>query len=305
MSFGLTIKREFCENSFHTRKNCCHVAEAFGVLLFCNTFTANEIRISTACYEFAQRLPPLFLAAFSLKFDVTPDIDTKKSGKFLFTMTDSEKINHIHEVLGYTKEHIACHINLGVLEEHCCQQAFVRGAFLAGGSATDPEKSYYLAFSTSHSVVSRELSALLYEKNFQPKLTQRNGHYICYFKQLNLIYGFLMAFSAINSGENLKKIADMKMITSSVNRQVNCDAANLGKAVNAAQEQIQAIKQLEKLGILQNLPLKLQETALLRSNHPDCTLTELAEYFSPPISKSALNHRLRKLSALAKSNCEE
>lgn len=300
MSFSLTIKEELCQVPLAQQSDACLLAEAFGVLLFCNTFSSKEIRISTSCTAFAQRLPPLFQQGFDLDFDSVPQGENPRQ-KYLFTLDSPEKMAKLFQKLGYPQDVIACHLNFAMVEEPGCLEAFVRGAFLAGGSCSDPEKSYHLEMSTCHGAVSRELSALLHETAFPPKITQRKGHFICYYKKKELIHGFLKAFSAEKSAEELLRIADKKHITSSVNRQLNCDNANLEKTVNTAQEQIKIIKMLDEQGILSTLPDKLQETAQLRIENPDCTLSQLAEFFTPPISKSALNHRLRKLCALAEN----
>lgn len=293
MSFSLHTKSELCQAPL--QRSCCLVAEAFAVLLYCNTFSPTEIRLSTLSPDFAKRLPPLFKKAFAVSFDTLP---TGK-GKHQFTITNPEKIQTIYSVLGYQQDNLSCHINFSLLEDSCCCFAFCRGAFLAGGSVSDPHKTYHLELTTSHLHVSRELPALLHEQQFSPKSSQRKGHYISYFKQSNHIEDFLTAIGAPLSAMDVMNAKLEKNLTSSINRVVNCDAANLGKAVNAAQDQIQAIRKLETQGILQQQAQILQETAELRCMHPDCTLSQLCEYFSPPLSKSALNHRLRKLMALA------
>lgn len=163
---------------------------------------------------------------------------------------------------------------------------------------TDPKKDYHLELTTSHLSVSRELPVLLHECNFYPKSLPRKGHHVTYFKQSNHIEDFLTAIGAPISAMEVMNIKLEKNLLRNVNRRVNCDAANLDKAVDAAQTLIQVIRKLEASGVMETLPEKLQETAKLRIEHPHCTLTQLAELFTPPISKSALNHRLRKLTAL-------
>lgn len=293
MSFSLRTKAELCQAPL--QKTCCLVAEALGILLYCNTFSATEVQITTLSEDFAKRLPPLFKKAFGISFDSL----STGSSKQKFGIHGPEKLEIIFQILGYPQDMLSCHINFSLLEEPCCAFSFCRGAFLAGGSVSDPQKNYHLELTTSHFHVSRELPALLHEHQFQVKSSQRKGHYISYFKQSEHIEDFLTSMGASNGAMELMNVKLEKNLTSSINRVVNCDSANLGKAVNAAQDQIQAIRLLEKEGILQQLPEKLQETARLRCAYPHCTLTELSEFFTPPLSKSALNHRLRKLNALA------
>lgn len=293
MSFGLDVKKELCKASLDSP--CCARGEALGVLLYCNTFSPQQIRIVTSSSAFARRLPELFQKAFQVDFDLLPN----SSGKHSFTIENPDKLAKILDLLDYARDFVSCHIQFGLLEESCCRLAFCRGAFLAGGTITNPTKSYHLELLTSHSAVNRELPALLHECDYHPKLSTRKGHFLAYFKQSIHIQDFLQAISAPASAVVVADAIQQKSLTSSVNRQVNCDAANVNKAVDAALSQIQAIRTLESQGFLADLPEKLQETATMRLENPYCTLSELAEFFSPPLTKSALNHRLRKLMTLA------
>lgn len=293
MSFGLTLKEELCQ--IPLKNPCCNKSEALGILLYCSAFSPQQIKITTSSLAFATRLPLLFQEVFQLSFDHLPT----PSGKFIFSIETPEKLNKIFDLLLFDPTSISLHIPFPLVEEPCCATSFFRGAFLAGGSITDPNKSYHLELVTSHASVNRELPALLHEYNFSAKSSQRKGHFITYFKQSTQIQSFLTTIGAPNAASQVQNSSTHKNLTSSVNRQVNCDAANLNKAVDAAQSQIKAIRSLETQGLLEDLPEKLQETARLRLENAHCTLSELAEYFTPPITKSALNHRLRKLISLA------
>ena len=142
---------------------------------------------------------------------------------------------------------------------------------------------------------------LLLEAGFTPKETTRKGNSVTYFKQSEAIEDFLTAIGAPLAAMEIMNAKAEKDLRGSVNRRVNCDAANLDKAVDAAQVQLEAIATLEERGMLEELPDKLKEAVDLRVAHPEFTLTQLAELCNPPVSKSAFNHRLRKLVALAKS----
>lgn len=246
---------------------------------------------------FANRLPLLFRKAFKVDFDRLPEPGS--TGKRTFAVTSPEKLNIIRETYGMEGAGLAHHINFAVLEESCCRLAFLRGAFLAGGSVTDPEKSYHLELATSHYSVSGEVRAVMQECGFNPKQAVRKANYIAYFKRSEDIEDFLTGIGAPISAMDIMNTKVEKTLRGSVNRRVNCDAANLDKAVEAAQLQLEAIRPLEQSGILDTLPDKLQEAARLRLTHPEDTLSQLAERCDPPISKSALNHRLRKLVELS------
>lgn len=289
MTFGGEVKNELCRGELH--RKCCAQAEAYGVLLYCNTFTGGEVRIVTEHDAFAQRLPLLFKKAFKITFDRLP----QGEGKHIFSIQDPKKLQTIRQTYGAEGEAVALHINFAVLEEPCCRMSFFRGAFLAGGSVTDPKKGYHLELTTSHQNVSREMLALMRECDFTPKAAARKGNSVIYFKQSEYIEDFLTAVGAPVAAMEIMNTKLEKNLRGSVNRRVNCDAANLDKAVEAAQSQLEAIRNLERQGLLDKLPDKLQETAHLRMANPEDTLSQLAQLCDPPITKSALNHRLRKL----------
>jgi len=297
MSFAGDAKSELCRVPLSRR--CCAQAEAYGVLLYCNTFTAREVRIITECGDFAKRLPKLFRRAFGLKFDRLPK---KSEQKYIFQITNADKLAGIIDAFGFDpRQSPVLHINFGLLEEDCCRAAFLRGAFLAGGSVTDPAKRYHLELETSHAQASRELLALLGEMGRRPKQTARGGYQVIYFKSSGQIEDFLTIMGAPLSAMGLMNAKAEKELRNGVNRRVNCEAANLDKAVEAAQEQLEAIRRLYELGRVEELPPRLKETIILREAFPELTLSELAEEFDPPITKSCLNHRLRKLVELSRT----
>lgn len=292
MSFSGNVKAELCRIGLS--RPCCAAAEAYGVLLYANTFSAQEIKIITGSEGFAQHLPRLFRRAFGLSFDVLPPEDNK--GKYIFIISNSAKIEAIFNKYGYdAKSTLAHHINLGVLEEECCRAAFIRGAFLAGGSITDPEKRYHLELVTDHMNVSRETYSILLEMGFEPRDTTRAGHYITYFKQSEAIEDFFTTIGAAGAAMDIMQAKIEKDMRNSINRKVNCDSANADKIVSAAAAQLEKIRALDREIGLDNLPMDLQEVAWLRVANPEASLSDLAMLSDPPVSKSCINHRLRKL----------
>ena len=297
MSFSSQVKGELCRSALSRR--CCAQAEAYGVLLYCGQFDARQVRITTSSPDFARRLPQLFRKAFRMDFDCLPG---EGSAKRVFSITAADKLSALGEAFGYhPAQTLAHHINFAVLEEDHCRVSFLRGAFLAGGSVTDPAKRYHLELATPHRSVSRELRALMQETGFDPRESRRKANYITYFKQSEAIEEFLTAIGAPVAAMELMNAKVEKDLRGSVNRRVNCDAANLDKAVEAAQKQIEAIYRLEERGMLEELPDKLKEAVDLRVAHPELTLAQLAELCDPPVSKPAFSNRLRKLMALAES----
>ncbi|MBQ9521014.1 MAG: DNA-binding protein WhiA [Oscillospiraceae bacterium] len=296
MSFSFETKQELCR--VPVQKLCCARAEAYGILLYCNTFQYGEVRIITENQSFAARLPRLFHRAFRLRFDTLPDFSAP--GKYVFRFDAPEKLRHIIGILGYDpRQTPILHINFALLEDDCCRAAFLRGVFFAGGSVTDPRKRYHLELLTSHAQVGRELQALLRDLEYQSKTLQRNGAFITYFKQSGQIADFLRLIGAPDAAGRLLDTKDEKRLRNSVNRRLNCDTANVDKSVEASREQAEAIRKLRDSGQLELLSDKLQLTAALRLEYPELSLSELAEEFDPPVTKSCLNHRLRKLTELA------
>ena len=297
MSFSSEVKSELCRAAVNQK--CCSIAQCYGILLYCNTFSGSEIKIMTENRPFAQLLPKLFKRAFSVSFDKVPE-NPEKAGKLVFYINDSKKLERIFQTYGYSAQStLAHHINLGVLEEDCCRRSFIRGAFLAGGSVTDPSKQYHLELVTDHYNVSRETYSLLLEMGFRPKETSRNGNYITYFKQSDVISDLLTTVGAPVSAMEIISAKIEKDMRNSVNRKVNCDTANVLKIVDASRQQIDSLKKLDSAVGLRNLPEKLYQTAVMRMENPELSISELAAAFVPPVTKSCLSHRLRKLMEMA------
>ena len=297
-SFSGGVKGEICRD-IPTRQ-CCAVAQCFGILLYCNTFSADTIRIVTESRDFAVILPKLFRRAFGLDFDELPSVASP--GKLVFQITDPEKLEEILGVYGFDpRSTLSLHVNLSVLEEECCRGAFLRGAFLAGGSVTDPGKGYHMELATIHRSVARESYALMQEVlGFYPKIAARGANSVLYLKQSDLIADFLTFLGAPVSAMGIIETKLEKELKNKVNRRCNCDDANTSKVVDAAQEQLAAIRVLRERGMLDKLPQKLQQAAIARENNPESSLTELAAMMEPPISKPAMNNRLKRIQILAK-----
>jgi len=302
MSFSSETKAELC--SAKIDRKCCAAAECYGVLMYCNTFSPTEIRIITASEAFAARLPRLFKKAFSLSFDVLPADSVQ--GKRSFIIRDRAKIAQIMDSFGADIEnHISHHINFGVLEEDCCRTAFVRGAFLAGGSVTDPEKRYHMELATPHQSVSRELYSILLDMGFSPKETKRAANSLLYFKQADAIADFFTTLGACTAAMNVMTAKVEKEMRNTITRQINCDSANADKTVMAAQAQLDAIRYIAREFGLDALPEPLKDAALLRITNPEASLSDLAQLSFPPVSKSCLNHRFKKIMSFVPQDSQE
>lgn len=297
MTFAGKVKAELCR--LPLRKRCCAVAEAYGALLYCSVFSTQEIRIVTASADYCELLPKLFRRAFGLGFDECPSGQTPSKRRLL--ITDREKIAAIYRAFGMEPEEtLTLHINLGVLENECCKAAFVRGAFLGGGSVNDPAKGYHLELATTHASVSREMCSLLLELGFEPGHARRGANYVVYLKQSEAIADFLTAVGAPVAALDVMSAKVERDMRNEINRKVNCDTANADKTVAAAQAQLAAIRAVEREYGLDGLPEGLQQAALLRIANPEASLADLAQLSFPQVTKSCLGHRLKKLVELGR-----
>ncbi len=295
MSFSSDAKAELCQ--LRPDKKNQALAESYGVLLYCHSFSAREIRIITASPDFAARLPKLFRRAFGLGFDREQE---GGAGRQSFVITGQEKLRRIFEAFGAEPEAtLSHHVNFGVLEEEGCMEAFVRGAFLAGGSVTDPEKRYHLELATPHRSVSREMYTVLLDLGFSPKETTRQANALLYFKKADAIADFFTTIGAPVTALAVMTAKVDKEMRNTVTRQINCDSANADKTVAAAQEQLEAIRRYARAYGLDSLPEPLKDAALLRVTNPAASLSDLAQLSIPPVSKSCLSHRMKKILALA------
>jgi DNA-binding protein WhiA len=298
MSFSAAAKAELCRDIPH--KHCCALAECFGVLLFCNSFSADGIKIITESREFAWILPKLFKRAFDIEFDSFPSLESP--GKLVFQIFTPDKIEYIMDSFGFAMEDtLSLHVNWPVVEEECCRTAFLRGAFLAGGSVTDPAKGYHMELTTTHHAVARETRVLIHDAiGFSPKEAGRNGGIVLYIKQNEQISDLLALLGAGVASMGILEARLEKELNNKVNRRCNCDDANISKVVEAAQEQLNAIHILRELGLMDKLPAKLKQAAVARENNPESSLSELAALMDPPITKPAMNQRLKKMMEFAR-----
>lgn len=302
VSFSASAKAEV--SRIVPNKGCCALAECFGILLFCNSFQRDGIKIITESREFAYILPKLFKKAFDVTFDSYPSLAAP--GKLVFQIWEEDKIEEIMASFGFDPEEtLALHVNYPVVEEDCCKAAFLRGAFLAGGSVTDPEKGYHMEITTTHQSVARECDVLVREvMAFPPKTARRGGGQVLYLKQSEQISDFLTYLGAPVAAMGIMETRLEKELNNKVNRRCNCDDANTSKVVEAAQEQLAAIRILKEAGLIEKLPAKLKQAADAREQNPSASLSELAAMMEPPITKPAMNNRMKKLVLMAKETVQ-
>lgn len=190
-------------------------------------------------------------------------------------------------------------VNGLLVQQNCCKRAFVRGAFLAGGSISDPNKSYHFEIVCRSKEQAEQLRDIINSFDMDAKIVERKKYQVVYLKEGAQIVDILNIMEAHVALMNLENVRILKEMRNSVNRKVNCETANISKTVNAAVQQLRDIEYIKETAGLSSLPDNLREMALLRLEYPDAPLKELGTYLDPPVGKSGVNHRLRKISEIA------
>lgn len=301
MSFSSDTKTELCKVPLN--KHCCAVAEAYGIILYANTFADSEIKIMSEHKIFAKRVPQLFQKAFGV--DLIP-VGGYKTGKNVFCLADSSSLKRVFAALGYDhRYHISYHLNRNIIEDDCCLAAFLRGIFLAAGTVAGPEKKSHLEIATSHQSLCREVMSLMLDMELSPKMTLRKASAVLYFKDTASVEDFITLIGAPLSAMAIMEAKVEKDLRNTVNRQVNCETANLIKQTDVSAKQVNAIQRMIQKHGEEAFPEKLRDTVKLRLENPSASLSELASMANPPLSKPGLNHRLRKIMEIAKKFEEE
>ncbi len=293
MSFSTEVKNELCRVSM--QRVCCTRAEAYGALLHASAFSHKEIRLNTENAAVARRLQALLQRAFFVVCE-----PQRVGQKHQLIITEAEQIGRIFDALGYDrKSHITYHLNRNVLEEDCCIASFLRGAFLMAGTVAGPDKKSHLELKTARQSLAGEETSLLLDLGLAPKQMRRASAHILYFKDGTSVEDFLTRIGAPRAAMELMEAKVEKNIRNTINRQVNCETANLVKAADASARQIAAIRAVLDAHGEEGFPENLRETVRLRLEYPTDSLAELAQRFAPPISKPGLSHRLKKIIELA------
>ena len=260
-SFASRAREEIAQRSI--QKDCCVRAAAYGIACFAKYFDAKGLVVQTEQQETVQAAQQLFA-----------------------------RCGVQGEILQIDPRLIRC---------QTCVSAYIGAAFLCSGTVIDPQKEYNLEFLTSRTNLARDFEALLAEHEFAPHRTRRNGVNLIYVKTGANVERLLSFMGAGNAAEEMHAQKAFKQVRNQTNRQTNCDTANLGKTARANAQTLKAIRFLEEQDALSTLPEVLQEAAAKRMQYPDLSLTALCGCFEPPVSKSGLSHRMKKLEALAEN----
>ena len=295
MSFSSDVKNELL--GVENKSQCCNKAQTYGLLLFGKSFSANEISIS---------LENKAVAAYYKKV-----LDKYAGGSFAIKSSSAEKIKirtvnkaaakkMYEELFFYSEKDRSLRINWANFTCESCYVAFLRGSFLSCGTITSPDKGYHLEFSVPYLNLCKDFKRVFAELGFEPKQVTRNGYYILYFKDSEQIEDLLTIMGAVNSSLELMSIKVYKDVRNNINRRTNFETANLERIINAEIEQKQAIKKIHSTVGLNSLPSELRQVAVLRLENDGLSLKELGEMCDPPLSRSGVNHRLKKIVEFAK-----
>ncbi len=292
MSFSGNIKSELYRVTASSRH--CMLAEMAAIYEFCGKRSQvddGKIVISSENELAVRKFFTLLRKTFNMYKDYPPDetVVQKKGANLRLEIDDPDEAKMVRSAVKVTTDTL----------RSCCRRAYIRGAFLAAGSVSDPEKSYHLEIVCQEMRQALFLEQLLESFEIEAKTILRKKNYVLYVKDGTRIVETLNVMGAHVALMDFENMRILKEMRNSVNRKVNCETANIGKTVNAAQRQIEDIKRLMAGDDYKQLPPALKEMAELRVSHPEATLKELGELCTPPLGKSGVNHRLRKLSQIA------
>ncbi len=283
MSFSGEVKEELAKNISPARH--CQIAELAAILHFCGQYGRDENGLYTIGFQTENQMA--IRKCFTL-LKKTYNIETGVALTEREMQGVLQKIGSLDEPVSRT-----------LIKNACCRRAFLRGAFLCAGSMSDPAKGYHLEFDCADQAKAEQLRDVIGGFEIESRIIRRKKYYVVYLKEGSGIVDLLNVCGAPVSLMNLENLRILKEMRNSVNRRVNCETANIAKTVSAASRQVEDIEYLQIHYGLENLSPNLREMAEIRLENPDTPLKELGECFHPPIGKSGVNHRLRKLSEMA------
>lgn len=331
MSFSTKVKEEI--GGHVSRSRHCQIAELLALILATGEVELNDNRIKLILRpentligdKLCQLIDILFekqvlYNRYSKYIEIA---DQNMADKLLQTLKLSDYVDYLEEdwldedeLSEIEEDYITyvslrgvslqnCHFPRQVVQKECCKKAFVRGMFLAAGSVNDPNKAYHFEIVVRNREMAEVVQEIINSFSLDAKVVKRKKYYVVYLKEGSMIVDILNvceAYVSLMDMENVRIIKDMR---NDINRRVNCETANIKKTVNAARRQIEDIEYIEKTKGLKYLNASLRQLAELRLEEPDANLSELGEMLNPPVSKSGVNHRLRKISSIAKDLRED
>lgn len=306
MSFSSKTKNELARKTSDNK--CCQLAELSGIIHVSGSIQIAgnrrfNVKITTENPAVARLVFILFKKSLNIHTEVMARKHKvlKKGYTYYIVIHDAGEILSQLEIVSDTNSLLGINHNVPekLFVDECCKRAYLRGVFLGGGSISDPEKTYHLEIVTHDDRYGESLKELINTYDLSAKVIQRKNNFIVYLKEGDQIVDMLNIIGAHNTLLNLENIRIVKDMRNKVNRLVNCETANLNKTVEAAIRQIETIEYLLGTVGLNFLPDNLREIAELRLEHSESSLVELGQLLNPPVGKSGVNHRLRKIEKIA------
>lgn len=311
MSYASRVKDELSRQLSTARH--CQIAEIAAIISLCGriSITADNrysIKIHTENVAVARKCFTLLKKTFNIVTDVSIRRNSylKKNRTYSVVVdehSDAIRVLQATKLIGEDgeiKENLSLQKNM-VVKQSCCRRAFIRGAFLAAGSISDPEKSYHFEITCATEEKARQLQGLIGTFHLDARIVVRKKYFVVYMKEGCQIVDILNVMEAPVALMDLENVRILKEMRGQVNRQVNCETANIHKTVSAAVKQLRDIEYIRDTVGLAKLPERLEEMARVRLEKPEATLKELGEALDPPVGKSGVNHRLRKLGEIAQA----
>ena len=311
MSFSGKVKEELSRQVAPARH--CQIAEIAAILSLCGRIQISgndhySIKIHTENVTVARKCFTLLKKTFNIVTDISIRRSNHLAKNRIYSVAvkqheDAYRILKATKLLaddGEIGENLSVVGNV-VVQNSCCRRAFLRGAFLASGSLSDPEKSYHFEIVCATEPKAKQIQSIMATFDIEAKIVVRKKYFVVYIKEGNQIVDMLNVMEAPLSLMELENIRILKEMRSNVNRQVNCETANINKTVSAAMKQIGDIEYIRDTVGFESLPANLAEIARARLEKPEATLKELGEDLEPPVGKSGVNHRLRKLCEIAEN----
>ena len=309
MSFSSKVKEELSKDCNNPR-HCC-IAETAAIISMCGKVIFDEkdrvrIEIHTENVTVARKYFTLLKKTYNINTDISIQHSSSlnKSRSYILSVNDDETARKIlmtcrlMKAFGVIEEDFSISDSL-IIQRECCKRAFIRGAFLASGSVSDPVKTYHFEIVCLSEAKAKQLQMIMETFNINARVIKRRKYFVVYVKDSSQVVDLLNIMGAYNALMDMENVRIVKDMRNNVNRKVNCETANINKTVSAAVKQIEDIRFIQMSSAFDELPESLQEMAELRVRYPEATLAELGQLLDTPVGKSGVNHRLKKISLFA------
>ena len=309
MSFSSKVKEELSKDCNNPR-HCC-IAETAAIISMCGKVIFDEkdrvrIEIHTENVTVARKYFTLLKKTYNINTDISirHSSSLNKSRSYILSVNDDETARKIlmtcrlMKPFGVIEEDFSISDSL-IIQRECCKRAFIRGAFLAAGSVSDPVKTYHFEIVCLSEAKAKQLQMIMETFNINARVIKRRKYFVVYVKDSSQVVDLLNIMGAYNALMDMENVRIVKDMRNNVNRKVNCETANINKTVSAAVKQIEDIRFIQMSSAFDELPESLQEMAELRVRYPEATLAELGQLLDTPVGKSGVNHRLKKISLFA------